>query len=770
MPTSPLVSIVMPVFNDQDWISAALDSCLGQTTSEIEIICVDDASTDGTRGIIEDYQRRDPRVRLVAQQYNRSAFQARRTGIHSAAAPYILFLDGDDELASRAVEVALRTARTASADVVGFGVEVISDDGRSLRRFERTLQPEHARLSGGEIMAGLFPVGKPAQGHLWRYLFKTELLRDAYASFPADLTIYRANDLPITFLAMAAAKTYVSTPEKLYRYRFGRGTSGQKITAVDDFRFYLGAIESIERIEAQVEERAAGQESSTIVDSYASARLSIIGNILKYCVQNAAADVQGECVALLQTKVEASDIVRAAVTFYPDALPLLARHLTSFPSGRDEVRHVLLTTGNLHTGGVQTVLVEQAGYLREAGFEVSVAVHNPNGVAYALPDDVQLLFVEGGTREERLDSWAQMLREHEVDVIIDHHILYNDRWPFQVLTARAVGVPTIGWLHNFALRPLFDSQDRTSFLVDYLPLLRDVVVLSPTDVSFWKLRGIEHAIYLPNPPSSMLRELPMRAEPKTVADGPIELAWWGRLQQSTKQVRELIVLAEKLRRLGVEFRLTIIGPDGDDVTAQRLRYQAEAAGVSDAVYLPGPLHGEELIRALSSAHVFVSASVIEGYQLTILEAQAMGMPVVLYELPWLLTLEDNDGAIAVRQGDSQGLAECIAGLVRDPARYGQLSAASLDAAHRMQAYDFPELYANLVRGALAPEFSPVPTLEHARLLLEWAFFYAERNARARNRLARNFEREKRQHQQIREGASFRLGRILTYFPRKLRGK
>lgn len=97
---------------------------------------------------------------------------------------------------------------------------------------------------------------------------------------------------------MAPAKTYVSTPEKLYRYRFGRGTSGQKTTAVHDFRFYLGAIDSIERIEAQVEEHAAGQESSAIVDSYAPARLSIIGNILKYCAQNAAADVQGECVAL----------------------------------------------------------------------------------------------------------------------------------------------------------------------------------------------------------------------------------------------------------------------------------------------------------------------------------------------------------------------------------------------------------------------------------------------------------------------------------------
>ena len=776
MATTPLVSVVMPIYNDEEWLEASLKSCARQTTSEIEIICVDDASTDGTRAIIEAFQQQDDRVVLIAQEQNMSAFQARRAGILAARAPYVLFLDGDDELAPRAVEKALAKAKATGADVVGFGVEILTDDGRAMARFEKSLQPIHTELSGPEIMSGLFPVGTPAQGHLWRYLFETRVLRDAYASFAADLKIYRANDLPITFLAMAAATKYVSTPEKLYRYRFGRGTSGKKITTVDDFHFYLGAVDSIEGTASRVKQYAAADSGDRITDSYESARLSVIANILKYCALNAEPEVLGECLTALQHKVGTIDVARAAAWYFPDAQPILVRHLTEFPEPRREVRHVLLTTGNLRTGGVQTTLLAQASYLREAGFTVSVAIHDTRQLDYTLPPDIALIPVEGTNRAESLAAWARILRENDVDIVIDHHVLYNERWPLLVLVSRELGVPTIGWLHSFALRALADSRDRTSFLIENLPLLRDVVVLSPTDVAFWKLRGVEHTTYLPNPPSSLLQQLPERTVPRELGGGPVELAWWGRLQQSTKQVRELIRVASELRRLDVDFRLTIVGPDGDDLTAAQLREAADEAGVLDAIELPGELQGPDLVEKLATTHLFVSTSVVEGYQLTILEAQAMGMPVLMYELPWLLTVVANDGVKAVRQGDASALARDIAHLVADPQRYSALSAASLDFANQMHSSDFPKLYAQLLENTLSPSYSPAPSLDDARLLLEWTFFYAERNARGRNRLAANLrqtqkhlETERHRNRDLRTGWSFRLGRVLTYLPRKLRG-
>ncbi|MFC5858928.1 glycosyltransferase [Agromyces flavus] len=87
-------------------------------------------------------------------------------------------------------------------------------------------------------------------------------------------------------------------------------------------------------------------------------------------------------------------------------------------------------------------------------------------------------------------------------------------------------------------------------------------------------------------------------------------------------------------------------------------------------------------RCALRAHLLVSTSVIEGNPLTLVEAQAMGMPIAMYELPWVETTKDNDGVSAVRQGSVTDLAHEIARISRDPADYAKLSEASLAAARR----------------------------------------------------------------------------------------
>ena len=175
----PLVSIVLAVFNDEDFVGRAIESALSQSEPRIEVICVDDASTDATSSVVESYLP-DPRLRLIRLPSNRSAYQARRQGIAEAKAPYVLFLDGDDEIAQNAVEVTLQRATASGADVVGFGVQMVMPEGQSTPRFERSLQPKHSELHGQQIVSALFPPGQPAQGHLWKYLFSTSLLERAY--------------------------------------------------------------------------------------------------------------------------------------------------------------------------------------------------------------------------------------------------------------------------------------------------------------------------------------------------------------------------------------------------------------------------------------------------------------------------------------------------------------------------------------------------------------------------------------------------------------
>lgn len=831
MQSLPKVSIVIPLFNDDQWVTSAIDSCINQTLSDIEIICVDDASTDGTVKIVEMYQQVDARVRLVRQKSNLSAFQARRSGVEAASAAYILFLDGDDELVSSAAELALNAAKSEEADIVGFGVSVIRPDGKTGGRLEKDLQPKHRVLFGENLAPAIFPRGEVAQGHIWRNLYKTDLLRAAYSGFPEELVLNRANDIPVTFRAFMEAARYYSIPDKLYRYYFSRGISGRRVHSIEGFGLYLGAVDSIDSIDANVRAKCQSvTDSDRLLQSYESVRLSVIGNVLNYCLQIVDLSVQRTCIELLCARVAELEVIHAAVVFCPAALDALSRHAADRFGELPDVRSVLLHTGNLKTGGVQGVVVAQAQHLVEAGFKVSIAVETLDKISFAIPDTVQLFHVAGNSLSERLRDFERIIHLSEADVVINHHILYQERWPYFAMIAGALNVPTIGWIHNFALRPMLDFTTRGTFLKNHLPLLHKVVTLSAADVAFWKLRGVTRAVYLPNPPSPLLRRLPVQEQRKTIGEVPVELMWWGRLQQSTKQVRDLVRVAGALRDLGVNFRLTIVGPETSELTHNNLRADARRLGVDDAVVVLEPVHGQDLIDVLSKAHLLISTSVIEGFPLTLVEAQSLGIPVVMYELPWLAYLQGNEGVLSVPQGHVNGMAEQIAALTRNSSIYAYHSKAALSAAYAVQSMDFSELYTQLLTDTLPETLMPEPTLDDARLLLDQMIAFSDRNVRVQKRAAdrkeevlarqtrsaerreraleqreratrsrerifdlvsqmrlqqrelnliindfpvtadsKNVEKLARQVEVLQNSLSFRLGRALTFVPRKFRG-
>lgn len=723
-PTVPEVSIVMPVFDDEVWVETALRSCTAQTLRNIEIVVVDDASNDNTIDVVERYAKLDPRVRLVRHDTNRTAFEARRTGIQWARAPRILFLDGDDELVPEAAEVALQIARDAGADVVGFGCVVIASDGSTGGRYEREMQPKYPRLKGDEIVESLFPAGEPAQGQLWRYLFDRSLLEDAYDQLPLDIVAPRVNDLPLAFLALSIARLYVSTPKRLYRYFFRRGASGHQIASMEDYLFNASAIDSIDLIAGAVSLRVAARPDGDILERlYRSVRLSVIGRVLHYVVLADDHRIRATSLDLLAERVGWGDVIAASGDFCPEALPLLTRSSSLEPVIPDGAKRIMLRTGNLRTGGVQGVLVAQAKYLLDAGFHVAIAIDSDGPRDFSIPAGIGVYVISGRSLAEKLSSFARLCSSLEIDSIIDHHVFYNDVWPYFVLTANSLGVQTIAWIHNFALRPLLDGTERIPFLRDYLPSLSYVVVLSLADVAFWTSQGVERVVFIPNPPSPLLEavKVPM---PRKLEHSRVEIAWWGRLQRATKQVDELIRIAGALQQKGIDFRLTIVGPDSPDLSARDLRRIAEEEGVGDRVRTLGALHGPALMAEIATADVFLSTSIIEGYPLVLIEAQAFGLPVVMYDLPWLAVLESNDAIVTVPQGDRVAAADALIELVTHEGEYERRSMAAASTARTLQGLDFGAFYSDLVAGRLRTQLSDELRASLLALLLDQSLFFA----------------------------------------------
>lgn len=206
---SPKVSVVVPIYNGGDHLATSLESALGQTLSNIEIICVDDGSTDNSAHLIKSFAQNDPRVRYLHQS-NQGSGAARNNGLSHALGEYISFLDADDRYPSHDVLSTLVSAADQSgAKIAGGGVALRNGD---------TVTPGKDRGDEWHFSSeGLkryidyqFDYGYQ------RFLFSRDLLVENDISFPDYL---RYQDPPFLVKALSAAQNFYGVTIDTYDYR-----------------------------------------------------------------------------------------------------------------------------------------------------------------------------------------------------------------------------------------------------------------------------------------------------------------------------------------------------------------------------------------------------------------------------------------------------------------------------------------------------------------------------------------------------------------------
>lgn len=143
---SPAVSVIVPVYNVEDWLAACLDSLQAQSETDWEAILVLDGPTDGSEAVAHDYAERDDRIRVIPTRHGGPG-AARNAGLVHANGEYLAFLDADDLLLPGALESLLAAAREDAADVVVSSGDDLHDDGRRQRYWTQSdrLHRERAR-------------------------------------------------------------------------------------------------------------------------------------------------------------------------------------------------------------------------------------------------------------------------------------------------------------------------------------------------------------------------------------------------------------------------------------------------------------------------------------------------------------------------------------------------------------------------------------------------------------------------------------------------
>lgn len=233
---TPKVSVIIPVFNTEPYLHECLDSVVGQTMREIEIICVDDGSTDGSLAILREYEKKDDRV-LVLTQPNINAGAARNNGLTHATGEYLSFLDADDVFAPDMLEKAYARAKEHGAEICVFSCSYFNDEGEHSEgnpSFYKENLPDSLPFAGTDVKNNLF---RTFIGWTWDKLFLREYVVREQMKFQEQRS---TNDLLFTFFALAKARRITVTDAVLAHHRTHVKTSLEATRAQSWDCYYKG--------------------------------------------------------------------------------------------------------------------------------------------------------------------------------------------------------------------------------------------------------------------------------------------------------------------------------------------------------------------------------------------------------------------------------------------------------------------------------------------------------------------------------------------------
>ncbi len=234
----PKVSVIIPVYNSEQHLSRCLDSICAQTLSDIEIICVDDGSTDHSREILEEYVKSDSRIQIAVQE-NAGAGAARNHGLRLARGECLSFLDSDDFFEPDMLEIAYEQLQQYRADFVVFNSDQYHMDKKQFVKAHWTLRmkdiPPYMPFTYRELTDNVFLT---FVGWAWDKLYSREFVIQHDLQFQEQRT---TNDMLFVFSALVLAKRIAIVDQTLAHQRRG-GSNTLSVTREKSWHCFYDAL------------------------------------------------------------------------------------------------------------------------------------------------------------------------------------------------------------------------------------------------------------------------------------------------------------------------------------------------------------------------------------------------------------------------------------------------------------------------------------------------------------------------------------------------
>ena len=216
---SPLVSVIIPSYNVDQYIKQCIDSILTQTYRKIEVICIDDGSTDNTIPILEFLVQKDDRVKLIKQNHQ-GVSAARNKGLENAHGKYISFVDSDDFLQWNSYEILVEVAEQFKLDLIIFGANIVGEAPEWIQKKVNTVYKYYPEGTADNVVFE----EESARPFLWLHFIKRTLFEDE-RKIRFNENMEMGEDQLCQFEYVPMAKSVMVIDDKLYNYRIGRSCS-----------------------------------------------------------------------------------------------------------------------------------------------------------------------------------------------------------------------------------------------------------------------------------------------------------------------------------------------------------------------------------------------------------------------------------------------------------------------------------------------------------------------------------------------------------------
>lgn len=712
----------MPVYNMEQFLDQSIGSWAAQTLRDIEIICVDDASTDKSWEVLGKWAQKDERVKIHRFAQNGSAFMARKVGVGMARGEYIMFADADDEIAPQACEELCAEMQREPVDILQFGSDIVNINNLPQARIDsmlRFLAPYEGSLQGKEVFEACF-VEHKYNFSLWNKFYTREVCQKAFDAME-DAVLPKAQDKLTYFAISWFAQSYRGLPDKqYYNYFFGRGNTGFNVLTLKQFRRYCTMAWVADNIRDFLAAQGALEQYALLEKE---SRNQLLNDCMSRWINEVRSEEKAEAFDIMMEHWSAADVVpMLAQKKYYDraAVAQWVRGAKALQYDRHGVKTIATYYHSIVNGGAQRVVCSLCELWVNMGCRVVLLTdEEPSENDYVLPNGVERVVlpdykqIRAENYEERYLALEDVIRKYQVDLVV-YHAWVSNLMLWDMFSIKLNGAAMLSHCHSVFSFGLLNNWESYQNVVAPYPLLDGVLTLSKADEAFW-MHYNSNVFSTINPFTGSIDQWRPSA-----GIASHDILWCARISEEKNPLDALCIM-ERVREAVPDARLHVVGDAKTPGEMERFIAGIEERGLQDAIVLHG--FQKDVAPYYEKAGIFLMTSAYEGYALALQESKLAGIPCVMYELPYLTLTRNRRGLVPVAQRNTAAAANAIIELLLDEEKRRQLGRDARAEVEELLGFDFEKLWKDVLF-SVTQEHAPAVSQDE-RVMMETLLYHRD---------------------------------------------